>query len=172
MSQEITPEQRELNEAIALAAEVHKGQVRHDPDGRPYICHVLDVVNAIPKHLHTTRLVAALHDTVEDIDEDRLEWLMATIGEKFGHEVLNGVLAMTHVKDESLNDEAALADYLKYVTEDVLDNPHARIVKLADNYANMKDRVGQFMLGGAEGEKARKKLHQYARSMELLTREG
>jgi len=79
MSDEITREQRLLNEAIALAAEVHVWQVRKQPDGRPYICHVLDVVNALPndlplqdpnfKDVHLKRLVAALHDTIEDVVE-------------------------------------------------------------------------------------------------------
>ena len=169
MSDDITPEEKQLNEAIALAAEVHKGQVRNEPDGRPYICHVLDVVNAIPKHLHTTRLVAALHDTVEDVHVDLRANLEKTIEEKFGPEVLAGVLAMTHEKKKGLGEAEELADYLEYIKKDVLGNTHAPAVKLADNYVNMKDRIGQFMLGGAEGEKARKKLHQYARSIELLT---
>lgn len=169
MSDQITPEQLQLNEAIALAAEVHTGQVRKMPDGRPYICHVLDVVNALPANLNTTRLVAALHDTVEDIAEEKREWLKDEIKRRFGAEVLAGVLAMTHDKPEGLSAEAALADYLKYVQDKVLTNPHAPAVKLADNYVNMRDRVTQFAEGGEATEKARVKLHQYALSIALLT---
>lgn len=170
MSNEITKEQRQLNEAIALAAEVHKGQVRNAPDGRPYICHVLDVVNALPAHLHTARLVAALHDTVEDIDPAEREQLSKTIADRFGREVLSGVVAMSHEKKKGLSEEAELEDYLKYIEQKVLADPHAPAVKLADNYVNMKDRIGQFIGGNAEEkEKARKKLHQYARSIALLT---
>ena len=169
MSEQITPEQLQLNEAIALAAEVHTGQVRKMPDGRPYICHVLDVVNALPAELHTTRLVAALHDTVEDIAEEKREWLKDEIKRRFGSEVLAGVVAMTHVKPKGLTEEEEPADYLKYIEEKVLADPHAPLVKLADNYVNMKDRVTVFIAGVTDSEKARVKIHQYALSIALLT---
>ena len=102
----ITPEEKQLNDAIALAADIHRNQVRKEPDGRPYICHVLDVVNAIPKEKHLERLVAALHDTVEDVAEEekdlevanqKREALRLEIGQKFSPEVLAGVEAMTHI---------------------------------------------------------------------------
>jgi (p)ppGpp synthase/HD superfamily hydrolase len=169
MSDEITDELRLLNEAIALAAEVHVGQVRKQPDGRPYICHVLDVVNALPEHMHEFRLVAALHDTIEDIEPARRQWLKDTIRAKFGAEVLAGVEAMSHEKPEDLKEAEELDHYLEYVRKQVLANPHAPAVKLADNYVNMKDRIAQFAKGGADAEKARKKLHQYAQSIAALT---
>ena len=165
----ITPQEKQLNDAIALAADVHRNQVRKEPDGRPYICHVLDVVNAIPKEKHLERLIAALHDTIEDVEEARFEWLMDTIEQQFGDDVLKGVIAMTHDKKEGLSEEEELADYLKYIEEEVLGDPATPAVKLADNFANMKDRVGQFIAGGPEAENARKKLHQYARSIALIT---
>lgn len=170
MSKPITKEQRLLNEAIALAAEVHVGQVRKLPDGRPYICHVLDVVNALPEHLHELRLVAALHDTIEDIEPARRQWLKDTIEARFGAEVLAGVEAMSHDKPEDLQEADELDHYLEYVRKQVLANPHAPAVKLADNYVNMKDRIGQFIDGDAkQREEARKKLHQYAQSIAALT---
>ena len=42
-------------------------------------------------------------------------------------------------------------------------------MKLADNHANMRDRVTQFLAGGKDAEKARKKLYDYASSIALLT---
>jgi (p)ppGpp synthase/HD superfamily hydrolase len=170
MNDKITPEQRLLNEAIVLAAEVHVGQVRKEPDGRPYICHVLDVVNALPVHLHTTRLVAALHDTVEDIAPEKQQWLKNEIEARFGAEVLAGVEAMTHAKKDGLCEDEELAHYLEYIQGQVLGNPHAPAVKLADNYVNMKDRIAQFAEGGDDAENARKKLRQYASSIALLTK--
>jgi (p)ppGpp synthase/HD superfamily hydrolase len=127
------------------------------------------VVNAIPKEKHLERLIAALHDTIEDVEEARFEWLMDTIEQQFGDDVLKGVIAMTHDKKEGLSEEEELADYLKYIEEEVLGDPATPAVKLADNFVNMKDRVGQFIAGGPEAENARKKLHQYARSIALIT---
>jgi (p)ppGpp synthase/HD superfamily hydrolase len=189
MSDEITREQRLLNEAIALAAKVHVGQVRKQPDGRPYICHVLDVVNALPndlplqdpnfKDVHLKRLVAALHDTIEDVadkdkpgaaaDQKRAELRQKILAE-FGPEVMAGVEAMTHLKPENLSEEAELAHYINYIKKSVLANDAAVAVKVIDNYANMKDRVAQFAAGGADAENARKKLHQYASSIVELTK--
>ena len=175
----ITPQEKQLNDAISLAADIHRSQVRKEPDGRPYICHVLDVVNAIPKEKHLERMVAALHDTVEDVAEEekdlevanqKREALRLEIGQKFGPEVLAGVEAMTHLKKKGRTEDEELADYLDYVKSCVSKNKAAIPVKIIDNYVNMKDRVTQFVDGGKDAENARKKLHQYASSIALLTK--
>jgi len=172
MSDEITREQRLLNEAIALAAKVHVGQVRKQPDGRPYICHVLDVVNALPEHMHEFRLVAALHDTIEDIEPERREWLRDRIRTKFGSHVLGGVEAMSHLKKspELTVEGDQLLEYDEYIKTSVFYDIYARTVKVVDNYMNMKDHVTKFIDGTAEErEKSRAKLHQYASSIATLT---
>jgi hypothetical protein len=175
---EITKTQKKLNEAIALAAYIHRLQVRKLPDGRPYICHVLDVVNGLPEKKHLERLIAALHDTVEDValEDDHIDTanqerkaLKQMILGTFGHEVLAGVEAMTHLKKKGLSEKAELAHYLSYVRNNVAANKAAVAVKIVDNYVNMKDRVTQFVAGGKDAEKAREKLHQYACSIALLT---
>jgi (p)ppGpp synthase/HD superfamily hydrolase len=166
----LTPEERQLNDAIALAADVHRSQVRKDPDGRPYICHVLDVVNTLPKANHLERMVAALHDTIEDSPATKRKALRSLINRKFGPKVLAGVEAMTHLKKEGLSEAAELAHYLAYVKTSVLANRAAVAVKVIDNYVNMKDRVAQFAAGGKDAENARKKLHQYASSVVELTK--
>lgn len=175
----ISPEERQLNDALAVAADVHRDQVRKAPDGRPYLCHVLDVVNTLPKELHLERLIAALHDTIEDVatQEDAPEVaaqkrhaLKLIIGLQFGPAVLAGVEAMTHLKPNGLTEKAELDHYLEYVKTSVSTNPAAVRVKLIDNYVNMKDRVAQFVAGGKDAEEARKKLHQYASSIVELTK--
>lgn len=165
----LTKEQKQLNDALELAADVHRNQVRKAPDGRPYICHVLDVVIALPEHKHLERLVAALHDTVEDSPKGKREALKAKIKRLFGPKVLAGVEAMTHIKKEGQSEVDALDHYLDYVESSVGNNPAAIPVKIIDNYVNMKDRVTQFVAGGKDAEKAREKLHQYACSIALLT---
>jgi guanosine-3',5'-bis(diphosphate) 3'-pyrophosphohydrolase len=184
----ITLQESQINDALAIAADVHRNQVRKEPDGRPYICHVLDVVNGLPndlplqdpnfKDIHLKRLVAALHDTIEDVadkdkpgaaaDQKRAELRQKILAE-FGPEVMAGVEAMTHLKPENLSEEAELAHYIDYIKTSVLPNDAAVAVKIIDNYVNMKDRVTQFVAGGKDAEKAREKLHQYACSIALLT---
>ena len=51
-----------LNDAIAIAAIVHKGQL--DKAGDPYILHPLRMMMRM--HDKTSRIVAVLHDVVED----------------------------------------------------------------------------------------------------------
>ena len=165
----LTKEQRQLNTALEIAVDVHRNQVRKAPDGRPYICHVLDVVIALPEHKHLERLVAALHDTVEDSPKGKRKALKAKIKRLFGPKVLAGVEAMTHLKPEGLNEADELGHYLDYIKTSVLPNGAAIPVKIVDNYVNMKDRVTQFVAGGKDAEKARKKLHDYAGSIALLT---
>jgi len=166
----LTKEQKRLNAALEIAADIHRNQVRKAPDGRPYICHVLDVVIALPEHKHLERLVAALHDTVEDSPKGKRKALKAKIKRLFGPKVLTGVEAMTHLKPKGLTEEEELVHYLDYVKKSVLANTAAVPVKIIDNYVNMKDRVTQFVAGGKDAENARKKLHQYASSIALLTK--
>jgi len=166
---EITPAQLLLNQAIALAADIHQGQVRREPDGRPYICHVLDVVNALPKDDHQARLVAALHDTIEDapahnddastaqLKRDKVEARIKSLG--VSEEVLAAVKAISH-----LGATGEQSEYLAYVREKVKPNALARRVKIIDNYVNMKDLVG-----ASEAQRAR--LHKYAQSIAILTSE-
>jgi (p)ppGpp synthase/HD superfamily hydrolase len=51
-----------LEDAIALAARAHRGQL--DRGGQPYILHVLRVM--LRQHDEVARIVAVLHDVLED----------------------------------------------------------------------------------------------------------
>jgi (p)ppGpp synthase/HD superfamily hydrolase len=172
----ITPHQRQLNDAIAIAAAVHSDQVRKPPDGRPYLCHVLDVMNMMPANDHLARLVAILHDTVEDaaekedsdtIKKDKREAVRQRIKDaKFDDAVLLAVEAISHIKKHGLPSLGKTEEYLLYVNESVLPNRLATQVKIADNYVNMKDLIA----AGASDDEARGRLHKYASSIALLTK--
>ena len=56
-----------LEDAIAVANEAHRGQT--DRQGDPYIRHALRVMEAVPEE---ARVVAVLHDVIEDADEEAL----------------------------------------------------------------------------------------------------
>ncbi len=171
----ITPVQKKLNDAIALAADIHREQVRDKPDGRPYICHVLDVVHAIPEKCPEARLVAALHDTIEDAalkkdtpaaakkKRDKVRRRIAA-GD-FGPGILEAVEAISHIKKHGVANLGKAEEYLLYVQESVLPNPLATKVKIIDNYVNMKDLISARFLN----EKNRERLHKYASSIALLT---
>ena len=53
-----------LEDALALAAAAHRGQVYPSPTGEPYILHPLRVM--LRMATATERIVALLHDVVED----------------------------------------------------------------------------------------------------------
>ncbi|MEI7652268.1 MAG: hypothetical protein WCJ96_09720 [Verrucomicrobiota bacterium] len=172
----ITPQEKQLNDAIAIAADVHRGQVRDFPDSRPYLCHVLDVMNMMPANDHLARLVAILHDTVEDaaekkdsdtIKEDKRKVVRQRIKDaKFDDAVLLAVEAISHIKKHGLPSLRKTEEYLLYVNESVLPNRLATQVKIADNYVNMKDLIA----AGASDDEARGRLHKYASSIALLTK--
>jgi len=108
-----------LERAIAIAAVAHAGQV--DKGGEPYILHPIRVM--LRMHPGPERIVAVLHDVVEDSDVT-LELLEA---EGFSQEVLSAVDALTKRKGESRSDAARRAKQ----------DPIALAVKLADNAENM-----------------------------------
>jgi (p)ppGpp synthase/HD superfamily hydrolase len=104
-----------LERAIAIAAEAHAGQV--DKAGQPYILHPLRMMLS----LATTdeRIVAALHDVVEDCPG----WDFARLREEgFSDTVLAALDAVTNRAGE---------DYDAFVARAAAD-PIGRRVKLAD----------------------------------------
>ncbi|MDR9865908.1 HD domain-containing protein [Pseudomonas baetica] len=103
-----------LERAIAIAATAHAGQV--DKGGAPYILHPLKVMLRMTSL--EERIVAVLHDVVEDCDIS-LDDLRK---EGFSEEVLTAIASVTKVPGES---------YEEFV-ERAAQNPIGRVVKLAD----------------------------------------
>ncbi len=140
--------------AYELAEAAHEGQKRHDGK-TPYFEHVKEVASKV--HGWDLKTVAILHDTIEDTEITAGSLLR----EGFPKPIVQAVVALTKAPGTK--------DYLGEIRRKVLPNKLARPVKLADNHANMRDRVTQFLSGGKDAEKARKKLHDYAGSIALLT---
>jgi (p)ppGpp synthase/HD superfamily hydrolase len=103
-----------LERAIAIAATAHAGQV--DKGGAPYILHPLKVM--LRMSTLEERIVAVLHDVVEDCDIS-LEDLRQ---EGFSEVVLTAIESVTKVPGESYED----------FVERAAQNPIGRVVKLAD----------------------------------------
>lgn len=109
----------DLERAISLATEVHAGQT--DKAGATYIRHPLRVMAQMESE--TERIVAILHDVVEDSD-----YTPADIEELFDTEIRNAVAALTKRESES--------DYMAFIQR-ASENPIARQVKIADIEDNM-----------------------------------
>jgi (p)ppGpp synthase/HD superfamily hydrolase len=103
-----------LERAIEIAAKAHAGAV--DKGGAPYILHPLRVMLA--QDTDQARIVAVLHDGVEDCDVT-VEQLRA---EGFSEVVLDGILSVTKRPAEAYPDFVARAGA----------NRLGRVVKLAD----------------------------------------
>ena len=103
-----------LERALAIAAAAHAGQV--DKGGAPYILHPLKVM--LRMTTLEERIVAVLHDVVEDCDIS-LDDLRK---EGFSEEVLTAIQSVTKVPGESYED----------FVERAAQNPIGRVVKLAD----------------------------------------
>ncbi len=106
--------------ALAIAADAHQGQV--DRGGAPFITHPLRVMHNM--ETPEERLVALLHDTIEDSDVTVTDLQVAG----FSANVINAVLALTRWSGESY-----LSDYIDRVGRIEL----ARWVKVKDLEDNM-----------------------------------
>lgn len=126
-----------FEDALILAAQAHKGQL--DLAGAPYIFHPMRV--ALSVSTEPARIVAILHDVVEDTDitYDQL----AEAG--FSDEIISAVEALTKRPGEKRIEAAArakahpIAHQVKIA--DVMDNMNlARIVQpSAEDYARLKE---------------------------------
>jgi len=108
--------------ALQVAAAAHKNQTRWN--GEPYITHPMAVAESIPKRHVYARVVALLHDVVEDTPLT-CETLLVT---GFPPYVVNAIHAITKVNGESY------AVYIKRVAG----NDVARRVKIEDLKHNLK----------------------------------
>ena len=139
--------------AYALAQKAHAGQTRKDKK-TPYFEHVKEVASRVSGW--DLKTVAILHDTIEDTKVTALSLL----DEGFPKQIVDAVVALTKPKD--------CKNYLAEVRRKILPNKLARAVKISDNYANMRDRVSEW----PKSAKARRKLHDYASSIALLTKKA
>ena len=137
--------------AYALAQKAHAGRTRKDKK-TPYFEHVKEVASRVSGW--DLKTVAILHDTIEDTKVTA----QSLLDEGFPEQIVAAVVALTKPKD--------CKDYIGEVRRKVLPNKLARVVKISDNYANMRDRVSEW----PKSAKARKKLHEYASSIALLTK--
>jgi hypothetical protein len=138
-----------LEKAIALAAQAHAGQ--RDKQGLPYILHPLRVMMRVEGD--TARIVAVLHDTIEDTDLTEADLRR----EGFSDEVITAVGLVTHDKQEP---------YADYVVR-CAGHPAARAVKLADLEDN--GRLDRALLRPATLERDLRRIHRYNLSYKFLT---
>ena len=108
-----------LNDAIMLATRLHAGQ--HDKGGAPYILHPLRVMLDPLLTTEDERIVAVLHDTVEDCDIT-----LDTLREYgYSEEVVEALSFLTKLPEEEDDYDAFIA---RVMTGPVI----ARKVKRAD----------------------------------------
>jgi (p)ppGpp synthase/HD superfamily hydrolase len=108
-----------INHAFAFAAKHHDRMVRKGTR-LPYLTHPANVAVILTRYDQDEQTVVSgiLHDVIEDCVRDGYtrDMLEQRIGDKFGEEVLNTVLAVTHrqVDEEGveLSNEERKDDYL------------------------------------------------------------
>jgi guanosine-3',5'-bis(diphosphate) 3'-pyrophosphohydrolase len=129
-------------DAIAFAAQAHRGQRRKDAEATPYINHPLALVHILAVEAGVADVevlcAAALHDYLEDCcggdDQPALDEGRALLRERFGESVLALVEAVTD--DKSL----PKAERKRLQVEHAAAIPEgARLIKLADKTANLRD---------------------------------
>lgn len=135
-----------LEVAIGLAASAHRGQT--DKGGQPYILHPLRVMAAMDTDQE--RIVAVLHDAVEDNADVRLTEIETT----FGTRIAAAINALTKRDGESYD------EYLDRVKADEI----AIKVKLSD----LKDNSDLSRLGRDPTDADRRRLDRYLRARAIL----
>ena len=129
-----------INHALAFAAKHHDQQVRKGTR-LPYLTHPANVAIILTRYGQDVDTVVAgiLHDVIEDCVRENYtrEMLEARIADKFGAEVLNTVLAITHRKFDDdgveMAHEEKRDDYLARLAGA---NERARWVCAADKLHN------------------------------------
>lgn len=124
-----------LLKALAFAAEKHRDQRRKDVCASPYINHPIALANILVNEggvLDIDVICAALlHDTIEDTETSPDE-LEAEFGEKIR------AIVMDVTDDKQLSKQARKRLQVEHAA---LASPAAKLVKLADKIANLRDII-------------------------------
>lgn len=129
-----------VNHALAFAAKHHDQQVRKGTR-LPYLTHPANVAIILTRYGcdETTVVAGILHDVIEDcVTKDyTAEMLEQRVSSKFGPDVLETVLAVTHLKHddegEEFTSEEKKQDYLRRLA---VASDRARWVCAADKLHN------------------------------------
>ena len=128
-----------VTEAIFFANRHHGNQTMIHPEGMSYSAHyfgvALTAINlaSLVKNVDYDLLIcsAILHDTLEDTSASHAE-----ISEVFGQNIADGVLALT--KNKYIEKQDQMRDSLNRI---LMQPKEISIVKMADRYFNIRDRV-------------------------------
>lgn len=112
-----------VEDAIALAAQLHRGQRYPSPEGEPYIFHPLRVMLRFAEPVE--QMAAVLHDAIEDTELERDDLVEAG----YPTEVVEAVECLTHREGDT---------YVGYI-ERLAANPVARRVKIEDLRENLRN---------------------------------
>ncbi|MCK5610692.1 GTP pyrophosphokinase [Candidatus Pacearchaeota archaeon] len=146
-----------INQAITMAVDAHDGQV--DEKGFPYIYHPIHVMNSMPIDDTDGRIVAVLHDVLEDTKYDAED--LTNYG--FSADIVSALIAITKEDGE---------DYDAYL-ERVKANPLALRVKLKDvahnklrSYQDLADSINSFEKD--DYRKADRRIDKYRKAINYL----
>ncbi len=119
-----------LGEALAVAADAHRGQVRHD--GSPYLAHPLRVCELLAQTGADETVLAAalLHDGVEDSS-----LTVVAVVESFGLEIGELVAALT--EDERIDNWLERKNALRAQVAEA--GPPGAAIYAADKLANLRE---------------------------------
>ncbi len=122
-----------LFRAVAYATELHRGQTRKGSRNQPYIEHPVEVAEVLweiggVRDL-TVITAAILHDTVEDT-----EATLSDLDRRFGPQVRDLVAELSDDKRLEKTERKRLQ-----VETAARKSPRARLIKLADKIANVRD---------------------------------
>ena len=130
------PDQRRLNQALALAGRLHAADRR---EREPYVSHLLRVAIRIMSHYGVrdadVACAALLHDAVEDhaaelAPDGTRPAALAALAEEFGPRVAGLVAAVTN--PEYAPDRDAHEQYREHVADSLRRDPWARVIKASD----------------------------------------
>jgi GTP diphosphokinase / guanosine-3',5'-bis(diphosphate) 3'-diphosphatase len=138
-------------DALDFAAHAHRDQRRKGADATPYIAHPIALARILTVEggVEDPIVIAAalLHDTVEDCGV-----LPSHLAQRFGQEVAEVVMEVT---DDKALPKARRKEL--QVEHAASISPRAKLVKLADKIANVRD-VGQ----NAPADWSEERRHEYA----------
>jgi (p)ppGpp synthase/HD superfamily hydrolase len=130
-----------LQEAISVAARLHRDQIRKDEMKTPYISHLVGVMILLSSATHDEDVLIAglLHDALEDVEGYMPEQLASAFGARVCDIVL-GVTEKSKMEGKKLPWKEVKEAYLRHLEGS---SDESLLVSLADKIQNTRSLIEQ-----------------------------
>lgn len=162
---------KSLEDAIGIALQIHKGELREDSEDVPLIYHLTQVANLVhhacglkDNELKEALVVSVLHESFNNVDTQRRKELEEILKSNFGSKIMNNV-SLFEMRDKGTGLIEKSKIFTKIYDDVESKEKYLLCVLIADTISSMIKLIKQFPNASYE------EVDRYLSSLETLVKD-